>query len=95
MVIPAPDSNPLEVRNADGEVIAYLVPAEQMARQRVELASLREQLAIAVQQRDHHLTKLREVLKTYFPLLPTPEEMNSPQATSEDIARLVADLESR
>ena len=68
MVIPNSDANPLEVRDEDGQLIAYIVSTEQMSRLRAEVNSLREQLAIAVQQRDHHLAKLHEVLKSYFPL---------------------------
>jgi hypothetical protein len=97
MVIPAPDSKPLEVRGADGQVIAYLVPAEQMDRLRAEIASLREQLGTAIRQRDHHMAKEVELLKTLFPLPPTEEEMADPSlwATSDDIRRIIADPESR
>jgi hypothetical protein len=95
MVIPAPDSKPLEVHGAEGQVIAYIVSAEQMNRLRGEIASLREQLDIAVRHRDHHLAKREELLKTRFPLPPSPGEMAASGATSDDIARLIADLESR
>jgi hypothetical protein len=95
MVIPTPDSNPFEVLGADGQVIAYIVPAEQMSRMRGEIASLREQISLAVQMRDHYFAKCEELLKTRFPLPPSPGEMATPQATSDDIARLIADLESR
>jgi hypothetical protein len=95
MVIPAPESAPLEVRDADGQVIAYLVSAEQMARLRGEIASMREQISIAVEMRDHYFAKCEELFKTRFPLPPSPGEMATPQATSDDIARLIADLESR
>ncbi|MCE9561907.1 MAG: hypothetical protein K8U57_07620 [Planctomycetes bacterium] len=94
MVIPSPNSKPVEVLDETGRVIAFVVTAEEMRRLRGEIASLTEQLAIASKQRDHHLRQLEEVLREYFPLLPTPEEMNGPHATSEDIARLIADLEA-
>lgn len=96
MVVPTPSPiTEQDLRTADGQVYAYVVPVEQMERMRAELASLREQLATAIRQRDHHLAKLEEVLKEYFPLPPTEQEMLTPQATSDDIARLLADLESR
>src|SRR5438552_10935771 len=97
MVIPAPDSKPLEVRSADGQVVAYIVSVEQMNRLRGEVESLREQLSIAVQQRDHHLAQEVELLKTLHALPPTEEEMADPTlwATSDDIQKIIADLESQ
>jgi hypothetical protein len=97
MVIPSPDSKPLEVRSEDGQVIAYIVSVEEMNRLRGEIESLREQLAVAVQQRDHHLAKREEAERTLFPLLPNEEEMAdaSRWATSEDIQQIITDLESQ
>jgi hypothetical protein len=95
MVIPAPDSQPLEVRGADGQVIAYLVPAEQMAQLRGQIDSLREQLAAAVQQRDHHRAKREELLKTHCLPVPTEEELLAAVPNSHEIAKLIAELESR
>ncbi|HJZ55776.1 MAG TPA: hypothetical protein VKE74_12485 [Gemmataceae bacterium] len=93
MVIPAPAS--LEVRNADGQVVAYIVPAEQMSRLRAEVESLREQLAEAIWQRDHHLAKREELLKTWAPLPPTEEKLLAAVPNSDEIQKLIADLESR
>ena len=97
MVIPNSALAPQELRTTDGEVFAYFVPAAEMDRLRAEIASLREQLVEAERQRDHNLAKVKELLTTRFPLLPTPEEMADPSlwATSEDIQKLIADLESR
>ncbi|VTT98177.1 unnamed protein product [Gemmataceae bacterium] len=94
MVIPAASIPRQGLRTADGEVFAYVVHADELARMQAEIATLREQLATAISQRDHHLAKREELLKTYFPLLPTPEEMSAPQATSEDMAALIAELEA-
>ena len=96
MVVPNPNSKPLEVRDEDGRVIAYLLPAEEMDRLRGDVASLQEQLAAAIRQRDHHMAKEVELLKTLFPLLPNEAEMADPSlwATSEDIQKIIADLEA-
>src|SRR5262249_40765409 len=97
MVIPAPGDKPLEVRSEDGQVIAYIVPVEQMSRLRAENDSLREQVALLQRQKGHYIAKLTEALKTRFPPLPTPEQMADPSqwATSDDIRQIIADLESR
>jgi hypothetical protein len=95
VVIPNPESAPLEVHSMDGQIIAYIVPCEQMDRLRGEIVSLREQLAVAVQQRDHHLAKREELLVTYVPLPPTEEEMKAAAPNSDDIQKLIADLKSR
>ncbi len=46
---------------------------------------------------DRYIRELTESLKTRFPLPPTPEERADPSrwATSDDIRKLIADLESR
>jgi hypothetical protein len=95
MVIPTPDTKPLEIHGADGQVIGYVVSAEQMNRLRVEIASLREQLDIAERQRDHHLAKRQELLRTHFPLPPTEEELLTAPPNSHEVMKLIADLESR
>ncbi len=97
MVIPNPDGRPLEVREPDGRVIAYIVSAEQMDRLRAEVESLREQLAQAERERDHNLAKVKELLTTRFPPPPTPEEMADPSrwVTSDDIRQILADFEPR
>ncbi len=97
MVIPAPDSKPLEVHGADGQVIGYILSAEQMSRLRAEVGSLREQLAEAIRQRDHHRAKEVELLTTLHALPPTPDEMAdaSRWASSDDIRQIISDLESR
>lgn len=94
MVIPAASIPRQELRTVDGEVFAYIIQADELASMQAELETLREQLATAIRQRDHHLAKREELLKTYFPLLPTPEEMRAPKATSEDMAKLIAELEA-
>ena len=93
MVIPNAEIAPQPLRTTDGQVFAYFVPAEEMNRLRGEIESLREQLSQAERQRDHNLAKVKELLTTRFPLLPTPEEMADPSlwATSEDIRQIITD----
>jgi hypothetical protein len=84
-----------EVRSAKGEVVAYVLPAEELEQIRTELAALREQNATLLRQRDHYASQLEGVLKTYVPVPRTVEEMKATKANSDDLARLIADLESR
>lgn len=84
-----------ELKATDGRVVAYFVPAEEMDRLRAEIESLQQQLTTALQQRDHHLAKREELLKTRFPLLPTEEEMKAAVPNSDEIQNLIAELESR
>src|SRR5579871_6766928 len=97
MVVPNPPITRVSLHTADGQVQIDVVPAEEYERLRAELESLRERLAEAERQRDHHLAKVKHLLTTRFPPLPTPEEMADPSlwATSDDIQRLIADLEAR
>ena len=97
MVIPAPGSAPLEFRNPDGQVVVYLIAADELHRLRTEVESLRERLAQAERERDHNLAHVKELLKTLHALPPTEEEMADPSlwATSADIQKIIADLESQ
>jgi hypothetical protein len=95
MVIPNPDSKPYPVIGDDGQVIGYLVPAEQMKRMQDEIALLREQLAKAIEQRDHHLAHLVNALKTLHPVPPTEEEMLAAVDNSHVIDEIIASLEAR
>lgn len=97
MVISAAGSAPMEVHGADGQVVAYLVSAEQMERLRGEIELLREQLETAIRQRDHYLVKCEEYLKTRFPPLLTPEEMADPTqwVGSDEIQKIIAELKAR
>ena len=95
MVIPNPDSAPLEVRDASGQVIAYLVPAEQMNRMRAELDALRAQVATLQRQKNHYVAELTRVLKTWIPIPPSEEEVLAATDNSAELHKLIADLESR
>lgn len=95
MVVHAAGSAPMEVHGADGQVVAYLVSAEQMKRLRGEIASLTDELGVAAQILAHYRAREEELLRTRFPLPPSPGEMATPQKSSSDIARLIAELGSR
>jgi hypothetical protein len=86
-----------ELKAADGRVVAYFVPAEEMDRLRAEIDSLRQQVGTLQRQKDRYTRELTDLLKTRFPPLPTPEQMAdaSQWATSDDIRQIIADLESR
>src|SRR5947209_8109551 len=95
MVVPNPNSKPLEVHGEDGQVIAYIVSVEEMKRLHDEAESLRDQFAAAIRQRDHHFAHVVEQLKTLHPLPPTEEEMLAAVDNSYLIREIIADLESR
>jgi hypothetical protein len=97
MVVPGAGIAEQGIRDIDGKVFAYFVPAEEMDRLRAEIDSLREQVVTLQRQKDRYLREVEDLLKTRFPLLPTPEEMADPSrwATSDDIRQIIADLESR
>lgn len=95
MVVPSPNARPHPVLGDDDQVIAYVVSAEQLKRMQDEIASLREQLAKATEQRDIHLAAEVELLKTLHPLPPTEEEMLAAVDNSHLIRGIIADLESR
>jgi hypothetical protein len=90
MVVPNPGSNPYRILGEDGQVAAYVVSAEQMQRMQDEIASLREQLATAVRERDHHLAKREELIRTRFPLPPTEDEIAAAVDNADEVARLIA-----
>ncbi len=52
MVIPNPDDAPVGVHTADGQVVAYLVPAAELDQMRAELEALRKQIATLQGQTD-------------------------------------------
>jgi hypothetical protein len=95
MVVPNPNAKPLEIRGEDGQLIGYIVSIEEMKRIRGQIASLKEELTIAGQIIDHYRAREEELLRTRFPLPPSPGEMATQQKTSSDIERLIAELESR
>jgi hypothetical protein len=95
MVVPNPAVELTPLKTKDGVVVAYFVPAEEWDRLHSELASLKEQLATAVRERDHHLAKRVELLKTRFAPLPTEEEMATAVDNSHLIEGIIADLEAR
>lgn len=97
MVIPNPSITRVSIQTADGQVTAEFVPAAEYERLRVEVASLRERLAKAEQERDHNLAKVKELLTTRFPPPPTPEEMadSSRWASSDEIRRIIGDAGPR
>jgi len=88
-------AKPLEVHDEKGRVIAHLVSAEQMNRLQAEMEELRKQVVTLQRQKDHYVAELTDVLKTYFPLLPTEEEMLAAVDNSHEIRKLIAELEAR
>jgi len=94
MVIPAASIPRQELRTANGEVFAYFIQADEFARMQAEMEELRKQVATLQRQKDHYVAELTEVLKTYFPLLPTEEEMLAAVDNSHEIRQLIAELEA-
>jgi hypothetical protein len=106
MVVPTP--SPIaeqELRTVDGQVYAYIVPAEELerlrseaeelVRLRTELEAMRSQLAKAERQRNFYSDELAHVLKTFIPLPPSEEEVAKAVPNSEELAKLISELESR
>jgi hypothetical protein len=96
MVVPTP--SPIaeqELRTTDGQVYAYIVPATELERLRSEMEALRSKVAQVERERDRYLAELTEVLKTYIPIPPSEEELKAAVPNSEELARLISDLEAR
>jgi hypothetical protein len=83
------------LRTTDGEVFAVLLSAEEFAQLQAENDSLREQAAMLLRQKNHYLSELERIMKSWVPLPPTEEELKAAIPNSEELAQLIADLESR
>lgn len=96
MVVPTPSpAAEQELRNLDGQVYAYVVSAARMEQMRAELEALRAQVATLQRQKDHYVAELTDVLRTYIPIPPTGEELKAAVPNSDEIQKLIAELESR
>jgi hypothetical protein len=95
MVIPNPNSKPLEVHDEHGRVIAYIVAVEEMERLRGEMEELRKHVATLQRQKDHYIAELLEVYRTNFPPPPTEEEMLSAVDNSHELQQLIDELKAR
>ena len=95
MVIPSTGITEQELRTTDGKVFAYFVPAEEMDRLRAEIDSLREQVATLQRQKDHYVAELTRVLQTSLPIPPTEEEVNAAVPNSEELRKIITELEAR
>lgn len=95
MVSKNPTIERQELRTTDGEVFAVLLSTEELARLQAENESLREQAAMLVRQKNHYFSELERIMKTWSPLPPTEEELKTAIPNSEELAQLIADVESR
>ena len=82
------------LRTIDGEVFAVLLSAEEFAQLQAENDSLREQAAMLLRQKNHYVSELERIMKTWVPP-PTEEELKAAMPNSEELVQLIADLESR
>lgn len=95
MVIPAASIPRQELRTTDGEVFAYLIQADEMARMQAEMEELRKQVATLQRQKNHYAAELTRVFQTSIPILPSEEEMKNAVDNSHELRAVIAELESR
>jgi hypothetical protein len=95
VVIPNPPITRVSLHTADGQVTADFVPAEEYERLRAEVVTLREQVATLRRQKDRYVAELTEVLKTSIPIPPTEEEVLAAVPNSDEVRKIIEDLEAR
>ena len=95
MVVPTITIAGQALRDTDGQISAYIVPAEELDRLRAEVESLREQVATLQRRNDRYVREMTEMLRTYIPIPPTEEEMLAAVDNSHEVRKIIADLESQ
>lgn len=94
MVVPSNAIPVQELRTADGQVFAVLVMPEEFARMQAEVQALREQVATLQRQKNHYVAELTRILQTWMPVPPTEEELRAAVPNSEELRKIIADLET-
>ncbi len=94
MVVPANAVPIQELRTADGQVFAVVMSTEEFARMKAEMESLREQVATLQRQKTYYAAELTDILKTWIPIPPTEEEVLAAVPNSEELSKLIAELEA-
>jgi outer membrane protein TolC len=95
MVVPATSIPRQELRTTDGQVYAYIMPADELHRLQTEVATLREQVTKLQKQKERCEADLKRVLKSSIPLPPTEEEIREAAANPNGLGNLIAELEAR
>jgi outer membrane protein TolC len=72
-----------------------LITAEELAALRAELDSLRAQVETLTRQKANYVSQLERLLRTSVPIPPTEDEILAAVDNSDELRRLIADLESR
>ncbi|MBA4064579.1 MAG: hypothetical protein C0501_12875 [Isosphaera sp.] len=71
------------------------ITADELAALRAEVDSLRAQVEVLTRQKANYISQLERLLKTSVPIPPTEEEILTAVDNSDELRRLIADLESR
>jgi ABC-type phosphate transport system auxiliary subunit len=95
MVIPATSIPRQELRTANGEVFAHVIQADEFARMQAEMEELRKQVATLTRQKARYIAELNDVLKKSIPIPPSEEALAAMTPNSEELQKLIAELESR
>lgn len=95
MVVPLSTIPVQELRAADGQAFAVVVASEEFARMQAELAALREQVATLQRQKNYYVGELTRVLQTTIPVPHTQAELDSAVPNSDELHRIIGDLEAR
>ena len=95
MVIPASSIPRQELRTTDGAVFAYLIQADELARMQTELEELRKQVATLQRQKDRYIAELNDLIRNSIPIPPSEEELAAAIPNSDELQKLIAELESR
>lgn len=94
MVVPANVPGCYELRTADGQMFAVVMSPEEFARMKAEMQALREQVATLQRQKNYYAAELTDILKTWMPIPPTEEEVLAAVPNSEELSKLIAELEA-